>query len=786
MLRNYIKIALRHFGRNQATSIINVLGLSLGLATCLVAGLYIKHELSADRFHENYATIHRVYAQMQQFTMNGSPYLFAETIDEMVPEIEATLRTADLETTVKINDEMQKHKIVFADPNIFTFFTFPLAEGNRANALTGLKQIVISHEMKQKYFSSEPALGKQIAIWLDDKFEDFEVTGVAKPTPAYSSMYFDFVIPIENRFAKTPQVKNDWGMFFITTFLQIKPENVSKFHEAMPAFASKYFPSDQEMKRRFQLAPFSEHHLGGHFGGAGLRNGKSGETLYVFGGIAIAILLLACFNFMNLTNAQSSRRAIEVGIKKVVGAMKGQLVRQFLAEALVLSTIASLLALGLAELSLFMFRDLLQVSISLFDANNLDVFFGLIAITVLTGVLAGLYPAFVLSNIHTLKTFKRQFTVGGSNWITRSILSLQFAISIVLIVCAVVMWRQQQYINNKDLGFNMQQVVAVKFPENQVKMMDGMKNELRAMSETMTVCKATTSFNGQSSIFHHTTKDSESSFLYVLSADDEFFNTMQMKFVKGKGFDASSASVKSTIVVNETLLKKLNLEDSVGVQLNQTLAAVSNPTIVGVVKDFHHSAAKYEIGPMVIIYDQPLGDGYLLVRLADGKTKQGLDKIQTIWNKNMPDTPFEFSFVDENVQRQYEDEMRWSSIISLSTGMAIFLSMLGLLGLAMFTAEQRKKEIGIRKVLGASMTQLVNLLSKDYVLLIIISFVVSAPASWYIMNNYWLNNFAYKIEVDWFVYAIALLIVLLVAALSIGSQTVRAALQNPADTLKEE
>jgi putative ABC transport system permease protein len=790
MIRNYIKIALRHFKRNQITSLINIMGLALGLATCLVASLYIKHDLSADRFHENLNSIFRVTVKAPRYTMTGTPYLYAEMAGKEFPEVEETLRTADQEATVKINDELHKHEIIFADPNFLTFFTFPLIEGNRSKALTGLKKVVISDEMKQRYFPDGPALGKRIAIQLDTAFEDFEIAGVAAPTPAYSSMYFDFVVPLENRYSKTQQQKSDWGMFMMTTFLRMDPSKKDAFEKAMPAFVSNYIPSqknpDEGFTMQFVLSPYSEHHLSEAFGGGGLRDGKNGQSLYVFGGIAIVILLLACFNFMNLTNAQSSKRAIEVGIKKVVGAVKTQLVRQFLAEALVMTMIAALLSLGLAELSLFLFRDLLQVSISIFDLRHLDIYAGLVFFTLITALLAGFYPAFVLANIQTLKTFKRQYTVGGSNWITRSILSLQFGISIILIVCAIVMWKQQSYISNKDLGFNREQVVAIKVPNNHMSSMTFLKNEIKALGETVSVTKTTVNFNGQSSIVHHKGKDNTNSFLYMMSADEDFFSTMEMKFVKGEGFKANQPSPKSSVIVNETLLKELNLGDSVGVPLGSRLGATSNPTIVGVVKDFHHSALKHKIGPLIILYDQPLGDGFLLARLAPGKTMEAIKNIEKVWDKTITDTPLEFSFLDDNVQKQYEAEIRWSTIITLATGMAIFLSVLGLVGLAMFTAEQRKKEIGIRKVLGASISQLVNLLSRDYVLLIFIAFVIAAPVSWYLMSNYWLNDFAYKIEMDVAIYVIALSVVLLIAGISVGSQTLRAALQNPADTLKEE
>lgn len=788
MIRNYIVIAFRHFQRNQITSIINLLGLSLGLATCLVAGLYIKHDLMADKFHEDIESTYKVTVKMNEFTMNNTPYLFTEAVDKDIPEVTSTLRTASSDTYLRINNEVYQHQVVLADPHILTFFTFPLESGNREKALTGLRQVVISQEMKEKYFHGMQPLGQRIAIQLDNKYEDFEVTGVAAPTPAYSSLYFDFVIPLDNRYVNNPAMKDTWDWFNISTFLKIDPDKTVAFDKAMPAFMKKYLPNetnpDDSFRMKFVLNPMVKHHLSGGYGGGGLRDGKNGDSLIVFGGIALVILLLACFNFMNLTNAQSSKRSIEVGIKKVVGALRAQLVRQFLVEAIVLSVFAALLSLGLAELSLFAFRDLLQVSISVFDSRNLDIYGALVLVTIFTGLLAGSYPSFVLANIQTLSTFKRKFKIGGSNWITRSILSLQFGISIVLIVCAIVMWRQQKYISDKDLGFNREQVLAIHIPEKDTGVVDFVKNEIKALSEVVNATKTTTNFSGQGNVTHQLTKDKKDLFIYVVNVDEDFIPTMEMTMTWGEKFKAGQAP--TSIIVNETLLKQLDLQDSLGIRLGGRVGSVSHPTIVGVVKDFHHAAVKHEIGPLMLINTDAEFSYYMLVRLRAEHAAVALSKVKSIWEKAVSDSPFDFSFVDDNVQRQYEAEVRWSLIITLATGMAIFLSMLGLLGLAMFTAEQRKKEIGIRKVLGASIGQLVRLLSKDYALLLAIAFILSIPLSWYLMDKYWLSNFVYKTEIDFVVYLIALLVVLLITGLTIGSQTLRAALQNPADTLKEE
>ncbi|HEY0653215.1 MAG TPA: FtsX-like permease family protein [Chryseosolibacter sp.] len=789
MLRIVLLTALRSFRKNLTISVINLVGLSLGLASCLVAGIYIKNDLTADKFHKDADRIFRVSIKIQDFYMSGSSYLFGETLQEEVPEVIETLKTSDRELNIRIGDEYYKHQVVFADSNFLTFFTFPLREGNRQKALTGLRQVVLSDEMSRKYFGAKNPLGQTIQIEIDNVFADFEITGVAEPTPAYSSMYFDFLVPLENNYLADPNSKNDWNRFFLTTFIKVD-KDIAPVEKAMPAFVAKHFPNERDangdFRFEFLFKSYADHHLNGGFSGGGMREGKSKQSLMVLGGIAIVILVLACFNFMNLTNAQSSRRAIEVGIRKVVGAQRQQLIRQFLVEALVLSAIAAFLALGLAELSLVVFRDLLQTSISLFALVNWDVFVGLVAVTLITAVLAGSYPAFILANLNAITTFRKYIKIGGSNWVTRSVLSLQFTLSIVLIVCAIVMWKQQSYMIEKDLGFNEEQVLVVKVNQKDTASTDYLKDEILKFPEVSHVSRSSHAFTRGSSVSHHTTPDKKSMFIYMMSVDADFIDAMQMQIVKGSGFSNAYPERGSEIMVNEKLIKELGLQDSIGIRLGSRVGWVEKPIIVGVVKDFHHHMLKYDIQPLMFLNNYRLEETYLLVRLQREQIVHGIEKIKALVEKTNPNSAFEFSFLDENVAKQYEAEVRWSGIITLATAMAIFLSVLGLLGLAMFTAEQRKKEIGIRKVLGASLGHLVSLLSKGYLILIAIAFVVAIPASYYLMHEYWLSNFAYKTEFGWPIYLLALTILISIVAMAIGSQTVRAALQNPAETLKEE
>jgi putative ABC transport system permease protein len=756
MIRSYIRTTFRNFQRNTVTSVINLLGLSLGLASCLVAGLYIKHEVTADLFQEDLHSIYRVTVALKEYSLNGTPYLFGETAEREIPGVRSSLRLSSEQTIVRIRKENYKHEILFSDPTFFSFFTFPLKHGNETKALSGLKQVVLSYEISKKYFGEVNPVGQTIQILLHNVYTEFEITGVTRAAPDYSSIQYDFIIPLENYYENNRQHKDDWGRFFLTTFLMLEPDKLASVEKAMPAFMKTYVKEDKnsegEPSMRWVLHPLSDHHLSEGFSGSGIKEGRSAKALIVFAGIAGIILLLACFNFMNLTNAQSSRRATEVGIRKVVGAVRGQLIRQFLAEALILGVIAAVLALGLAELSLLIFRDMLEASLSVFDLRHLDVYAGLITVTLIAGLIAGGYPALVLSNLSVLSTFKKYFRIGGNNWITRSVLSVQFGLSIVLIVCAIVMWQQQLYMMNKDLGYNKEQILVVPFSARDTASLNYLKTEIKNLSEIINATKTSSAFTAGNNVAIQKMPDNSRMMIYMVSVDADYFPTVRTEIVKGRAFTDEDQKAGSLIMINETLMKKLNLQDSIGIKLGRTVGWIDNPTIVGVVKDFHHTQLKWEIQPLMLLHDNPLSETFLMVKLAPGQLVSGKENVQALWEKVNADSPFEYFFLDDELNKQYASELRWSEIITLATGMAIFLSMLGLLGLAMYTAERRKKEIGIRKVLGASVRQLVTLLSKDYVWLMALAFAVAVPVSYYVMTNYWLNNFAYRIPIGTAVY----------------------------------
>lgn len=787
MLTNYIRTALRNFSRNRLIFTINLFGLAIGLATCLVSGLYLKHEYLTDQFHRDINSIYRIQTQFKTWSFSGTPYLLAESLQHDFADVTNGLRTTDRKMTLRIGEDDFNHEVILSDPEFFSFFTFPLQRGNPQRVLNSLHQVVISEAISKKYFAIEEPVGKIIQLKLKDQFVDFLVTGVAAPLPSYSSIRFDFVIPLENHYANTDRRKDDWESLFLTTFVKIEKQKLSGVLAAMPAFIKTYVTGENSASTSFPLKPFAKHHLTAGIGGGSLKEGRDASGLYVFAGIALLILLLACFNFMNLANAQSSRRTIEVGIRKVVGAARLQLMRQFLVESLVMATLASVLALGLAELGLFMFQDILQSSLSVFGKEHLDIYLGLIVVTMFTGILAGTYPAIVLSNIKTLNTFKRHLRIGGNNWLTRGVLSIQFVLTIILIICALIMWRQQDFMLHKDLGYNQEQILALQIPAADHQSIQLLQNALKQLPEVVNAAKSTGSFTRGNRASLVRMSDDSRAIVFTETIDPDYLQTMQMQIVAGEGFSAAKTYEASTVIVNEAYIKKFDLQDSVGIPLGRTLA-VRRPTILGVVKDFHNTSLHSAIEPFMFSpwIGPAEGESFLIIRLHAGEIAPGLKGIEALWSRTNPNSPFEFFFLDDDIARQYQAELRWSGIISLFTAIAIFLSVLGLVGLAIFTAEQRKKEIGIRKVLGASLQNIIGLLSRNYLMLISAMFILAVPLSYYLMTNYWLNTFIYHIEIDFIIYLLAFVLVFLVVGLAVGGLTVRAALQNPAETLKEE
>jgi putative ABC transport system permease protein len=786
MLRNYLRTAIRSLSRNKFITFINISGLALGLSACLIAALYIKHELKFNRFHKDIDVTYRVTASFETHQTNSTSYPFTEALQHEMPQVTETVRMADDETSLDIRGELIKSKVLMADPNFFSFFTFPLAAGSPASALNGVKKIVISKDISERYFKGDNPLGQIIRIKRNNAFSDFEISAVAEAIPSESSIQFDYVIPLENFYSEMPKEKDNWASFMLTTFVKVKAGTIQSLVSAMPGFIKTHLGNDpHRATTKFIFTPFSDHHLASGFMGSGLREGRTMSSLIVLGGIAAFILLMAAFNFMNLTTAQSSRRNVEVGVRKIIGARSAQLVRQFLSEALLLSLCAAVLALGIVELSLLLLPDILERNLRLFHVSNLDILLAFIGFTFSTGLLAGIYPALILSNLSPLKTLKSKFRMGGNHFLSRAILTFQFLVAIVLIVVVVTMSKQQELLMHKDLGFNKEQLLVLKVDRSQSASIPALKVELSKLGEVVSVAHTSSMFTEGASLAIDRHADGTSAFIYMQSIDQDYIATMGMRLIKGTNFQGSE-NEPGRIIINETMMKQFNLEDSVGMKLGGKVGWYEKPTIVGVVKDFNHVSLRSEVQAIILMQDFSFENHYVMVRLAANGVRNGMTEVQNVWRKIMPDALFDFRFMDDELARQYEAEAKWQKIVMIAAGVAVFLSTLGLMGLTIFSVQKRRKEMSIRKVLGATLHQLLLLLSRSYAIAIIIAFCIAVPISWYVMTEYWLNSFAYKVTLSPSIFLLALVIISLIAVTAIVSLVTRVAIENPTKSLKEE
>jgi putative ABC transport system permease protein len=786
MLRNYVRAAIRSLLRNKFITFINIAGLALGLAACLIAAIYIKHEINMNRFHADIDALYRVTASFKTYQTNSTSYPFTEALKHEMPQVTEAIRMNEIETSLGIDDQLFKGKVLLSDPNFFSFFSFPLAAGSSTSALNGINKVVISKDVKEKYFREQNAVGQIIRIKLNNAFVDFEISAVTEPIPSESSLRFDYVIPLDNFYGAMPKEKDNWASFMLTTFVKVKPGSIQSLRAAMPKFVKTHLGDDpHRATTEFIFTPFGEHHLTSGFQGAGVRPGRTKSSLIVLGGISMFILVMAGFNFMNLTTAQSSRRNVEVGVRKIIGARSGQLVRQFLSESLLLSVCAAIVALGIVELSLLLFPDILERNLRLFQVSHLDVLGGFAAFTFITGLLAGIYPAVILSGLSPLKTLKSKFRIGGNHFLSRSILTFQFLIAIVLIVVVVTMSKQQELLMHKDLGFNKEQLLVLKVDRSAVASIPMLKQELAKLPEVVSVAHTSSMFTEGGSLAIDRREDGSTAFIYMQAIDHNYIPTMGMTLLKGRNFEEAESN-PGHIIINETMMKELNLEDSIGMQLGGKVGWYEKPTIIGVVKDFNHVSLRSEIPPLVLMQDASFENNYVMVRLTVDGIRNGMTEIQQLWGKVMPDAMFDFRFLDDELARQYEAEAKWQKIVMISAGVAVFLSTLGLIGLTIFSVQERRKEMSIRKVLGATVNHLLFLLSRSYAVAIIVAFSVAVPISWYVMTEYWLNSFAYKVELSPDIFVMALGIILIIATTAIVGLVTRVALENPTKSLKEE
>lgn len=818
MLKNYLKIAFRNLRKQKIYSLINIFGLTLGIACCIIIYLFIQDEFSYDRFHENAENLYRVeqlrYQKLKSEIdstpffdarlpegMSKSPWLplpLGPTISDKFPEIEGVVRADESNFVIRNETRSFEQDILLVDPSFFEIFTFPLIKGSPETVLRDPNNIVLTPEMARKFFGDEDPMGKTLVANIQNSEKLFTVTGIARTPPSNSSIPFTMVARIENKPFYDFNIER-WSSFNTPLFVELTPgADVKQFEAKLNAFAEeRYAESWQGTRDRlglpedatvaeFIISPITGIHLDAAAEWPGVSNPLYS---YILGAIAVLILIIACINYITLALARSLGRAREVGIRKTSGAHRGQIALQFWGETQMLTLFAMIIGVCLAELGLPFFNEPAGKSLSVSyysDAGFLGILLG---ITFITGLIAGSYPALILSRFQPVKVLKGNSTFQFKPRLTKALLVVQYSLSIFLIISSLIMFRQLDYVTGKELGYNEEQVVFIPtftgWNEEGTRLMERYRNEIVDLAGVKNISGMAPAFTKGSNVYGFGV-DGEVKESFIYYVDEQLINTLGIELLAGRNFSKDrTADATESIIVNQALVESMGWEEPVG-QLLPWKGEENPSTVIGVVRNFHFQSMESEIQPMLFHMDPEQGGiAEIAVKIEQGMIGETLPELEATWGEVAPFTPFNYWFLDDAVAGQYEQYQRWLGIMGASTFMAILIACLGLFGLAGITAINKTKEIGIRKVLGAGIEQIILLLNKDIVKLIVLSLVIAAPVSWYIMEQ-WLTDFAYRINIGVGVFLVSAMAVLIIAILTVSYHSVKAATVNPVESLRTE
>lgn len=788
MIKNYFKIALRNILRHKAYSILNIAGLAIGMACSILILLWVQDELSYDRFNANADQLYRLICNAGDFKAAVSPAGMAEGLQSEMPEIKAAVRLSKPSANLlEVGDrKFEEKRVFFADSNFLQVFSFPLLSGNAKTALINPDGVLITQDIAKKYFGREDALGKVIRV---NNNENFKVTGVLVNVPTNSHLQFDIIFPMSALARTDYDLQNKvWGSFNFYTYLQldknVTPSSAS-FSQLVPRIQKIYKSHFTEAKIDFHLQPVIDIHLHSDLQ-IDLPGKGNVQYVNIFFIVALFIITVACINFMNLATARSARRAKEVGLRKVVGAGRAQLIIQFLSESVIISFLSLFIAIGIVYLLLPAFNQLAEktLTINLLDGKLL---LSLIGIALITGILSGSYPALFLSNFKPIKILKGKIRLGGGNLLFRNgLVVTQFVVTIILLVGTAVVYKQLNFIKDKNLGFDKSNLLYMP-------MTGDMWNKQQALKAALQENPLTSNYSIISDLptalvtgtidVQWEGKDPKSQVVIPsIDVDEHFTDVFKIQMLKGRNFSTSFKGDSSNYVVNETAVKLMGMtvENAVGKSLS---FGGTRGTIIGVVKDFNFKSLQYTIDPLVLRLNRY--GGILMLRTPAGNTEASIKALGKISQQLNPSYPFSYNFLDKDLDNLYRGEQQMGSIFNLFAILAIFISCLGLYGLSAFMAEQRTKEIGVRKVLGASVFNIVYLLSGSFTKLIAIAVAIAVPLSWFAINN-WLKGFAYRIDISWIIFLVASGTALLIAWLTVSYESIKAAIANPVKSLRSE
>jgi putative ABC transport system permease protein len=789
MYKNYFKIAWRNLWRNKGLSFINILGLAIGMAFAMLIGLWIQYETSFDSFHKNRDRIALVqkhtFFNNNRNTQESTPLPLYYELKDNYPEVKRVTRLtwADNHSIVIGNHKFNK-KGRYVDPDFLEMFSFPLVKGTTATALKEPNSIVITESLATTLFGIENPIGKTIKI---DNQYNMVVTALVKDIPKNSTLNFDFLAPYDFIIEHSDWIrdnKTNWGNNFLMNLVELKEgvsmENFSK------KIASLNVKKDNRLKNlTLFLHPLNKWHLQNEFKNWVNTGGKI-EYVRLFGIIGIFVLLIACINFMNLSTARSEKRAKEVGIRKALGSRRIQLIAHFLCESMLTTILAFLVSIGIIQLLLPYLKDLGFENIR-FDFTNISPLISAFIVCIITGLIAGSYPALYLSSFLPVRTLKGIFRQGKGAVTFRKILVVsQFAVSIGLIISTVIIFQQINHAKDRSLGYNPSNLITITSSDDLTKNYTALKQDLLNIGYIESVAKASqpmTRIYNRWSDFSWTGKDPRADIaLDVIMTEWDFEKTAGLKFKQGRPFSREYKTDSNAVILNEEALKVIGYKDPIGKTMTSGGRVV---TIVGIVENVLIDNPFKPVYPLAILFNADVANNIFLRLKSTSNLKKALAAIQPLFDKYNPSFPFEYSFVDEEFGKKFTTENQVGKLAGIFAGLAIFISCLGLFGLAMFMAERRTKEIGIRKVLGASVGSLWVLLSKEFVWLVLLGCLIASPLAFWFMKD-WLQKYDYRIEISWWVFAIAGMLAIVIALITVSTQAIKAAIANPVKSLRTE
>lgn len=799
MFKNYFKTAFRNLARNKIYSFINIAGLSTGLTCAMLIMLYVKDEISFDRFHKNADNIYRIGSKMkmadgeQETGITG--WLPGPRFEQNVPGIKAFSRMQQYAQDTKIGTEVQVQDLFRVDTNFFSVFTFPLISGNPKTCLIDPHSIVLSEDASKKHFGTADAVGKTVMLKDDSVFVPYKVTAVAKNCPQNSSIRFSALTPIR---LSDEDAKNNMNWFnsFLNTFVvlednanrQMVEMQMQSFYEkdarlAFDDLRKKYGGIVEEMGSYF-LQPFTDMHLSTNLPpGNGLSGGSSPMYSYILSGIALFVLFIACINFVNLAVARSVKRAREIGIRKVVGGDRKQLIMQFLGESFFLCAIAFALAILLVTLLLPLFSGLTNKTLSVSYLVDTKLVAGYLLLLILTGLLAGFYPSLLLSGYSPVETLYSRFNISGKNYLQKSLVVLQFTLASFLIIATLTIYNQFDFLTNADLGYDDSNFVEVhKYDVSHTKA----SVFKTALLKNRNIAGVSAKNSGSNTTGAKLSNDSVIQFRYE-TIDESFLSEFKIPIVRGRNFSSDFPSdASNSVLVNEAFVKQAGWKEPIGETVNfwyRDSDAIYH--VVGVVKNYHYAPLNEEIGPQLFTMRDKNNYGVFYIKIKPEKTSESLAFIQHTFTEFFPLSPYAYTFKDEENRRQYDDIARWKQILLFGAALTIIISCVGLFSLSVLSAEKRTKEIGIRKVLGASVNNVVTILSRDFIKLVLIALLIASPPA-YLAADIWLQNFPYRVTLSWWFFAITACLVIVIALATVSFQAIKAAIANPVKSLRAE